>query len=100
MARRESGFVAAVVGALLVACGAAAYHPAWLLAAAGAVAVLAGLLAVGQRGSLPLALAGGWLILPVFLPWAAAPWNAMLGGLALLAFGFASGAEGTASRAG
>lgn len=97
MRRSEAGFVAAVAGAVLVAAGAAAFHPTWLPVAGGAVALLAGLLSLGTRGSLVLAVVGGWMVLSAFLPWAAAPWNLMLGGLAVVALGFLSGAAGAAA---
>lgn len=100
MRRSEAGFAAAVAGAVLVACGAASYQPAWLPAAGGAVAIVSGVVTLGQRGSLLLALAGGWMILSAFLPWAAAPWNLMLGGLALLGLGFTSGATGAVAPGG
>lgn len=100
MRRSEAGFVAAVTGAVLVAAGAAAFHPTWLPVTGGAVALLAGLLSLGRRGSLMLALVGAWMVLSAFLPWAAAPWNLMLGGLAVVALGFLSGAAGAAASDG
>ena len=95
MSRSATGFGASVAGALLVACGAAAYAPGWVLAAGGAVALLSGLASLGRRGSLLLGLAGAWLLVSAFLPWAAAPWNLMAGGLVVLGLGFLVGATWT-----
>lgn len=86
-------FAAAVFGAMLIAAGILDYTAAWLFVAGGAVAVLAGLLAVGGRGAVPLVVAGGWLLLSAFVGWDA-QWNAMAGGILTVATGFLATAVG------
>lgn len=86
-------FAAAVFGAVLLAAGVLDYTEAWLFVAGGAVTALAGLLALGGRGAVPLVVAGGWLLLSAFVGWDA-QWNAFVGGILLVATGFLATAVG------
>jgi len=80
-------FAAAISGAILVAAGVLDYTTAWLFVAAGAVAALAGLVSFGGRGAVPLLLAGAWLLVSSVVGWAA-QWNAMAGGILVVATAF------------
>ena len=80
-------FVAAVAGAGLMAAGILDYTVAWLFVAGGAVAVVAGLSGLGGRGAVPLLVAGAWLLVSAFVGWAA-QWNAMVGGILVVATAF------------
>lgn len=79
--------VAAVAGAVLMAAGILDYTAAWLFVTGGVLAVVAGLSALGGRGAVPLLLTGVWLLVSSFGGWAV-QWNALAGGILLVATAF------------
>ncbi len=80
-------FVAAVAGAGLMVAGIIDYTAAWLFVAGGAVALVAGLSSLGGVGAVPLLMTGAWLLVSAFVGWAV-QWNALLGGILLVATAF------------
>lgn len=91
-------FAASVAGAALLAAGVLAFSATWLFLAVGALAALAGLVSLVGRGGIPLLIAGAWVLITSLVGWTA-QWNALLGGLLVLATGFLAVAGG-ATRAG
>lgn len=89
---------AAVAGALLMAAGILGYSEGWLFAAGGGAAALAGLVSLGGRGAVPLLLAGAWLLVSSFVGWAV-QWNALAGGILLVATSFVAAAAGSRASA-
>lgn len=84
---------ATVAGGLLMAAGIVDYTPAWLFVAGGGLAALAGLVSLGGRGAVPLVLAGAWVLVGSFVGWAV-QWNALLGGILVVATAFLAAATG------
>lgn len=91
-------FTAAVSGGVLVAGGILGFHPGWIFVGAGALCGLAGLINIGERGGVSLLLAGAWLLVSVFVGWAAT-WNAFAGGIVAVATGFLATAATTPEAA-
>lgn len=98
MKRQDSGFAAAVAGAVLVSAGALQLLSGGLVTAVGAAAAGAGLASLGTRGSVVLALVGAWLLVSGIGGVAVASWNLMASGLAVTALGFLVGAVGSAAE--
>lgn len=99
MKRQDSGFAAAVAGAVLLSAGAMEIVSGGLVTAVGVVAAAAGLASLGTRGSVALALMGGWLLASGIGGVAMATWNLMASGLVVIPLGFLVGAVGSASDA-
>lgn len=97
MKRQDSGFAAAVAGAVLVSSGVLQIVSAGLVTAVGAIAALAGLASLGTRGSVALAVVGGWLLASGIAGVALATWNLMATGLVVVALGFLVGAVGSSA---
>lgn len=97
--RHELGVGACAVGALLMVAGVLGYAWDWVFLASGSAAGLFGLLSLGGRGSVLILLLGGWLLISPFVGWAAAQWNLLAAGIALLAVGFLAAAVGARAPA-
>lgn len=95
MSRQDIAFGAAILGAALVAAGAADYAAGWVFVVGGAGVLLAALVSAGTRGSLLLGLVGAWLLLSPLMEWATQQWNLFLAGIAVVALGTLVGAAGT-----
>lgn len=91
-------FAAAVSGGILMAGGILGFHPTWLFVAGGALAGLAGLVGLGGRGGVTLLLAGAWVLVTALVGWAT-QWNALAGGILLVAAGFLATAAATPEAA-
>jgi len=95
MSREVFGFAACVIGAALVTLGLYAYAPAWVTLAGGLAVAACGLLMLGGWSASLLFLAGAWLAASTWIPWARAPWNLLVAGIAIIALGFQAGALAT-----
>lgn len=95
MNRKESGFVAALVGACLIVAGIFGADAPWIFLGGGGVIAAAGLVALGAKGALPLVATGIWLAASVSIPWARLPWNLLVAGILAIALGYTSGSMGS-----
>lgn len=93
-AKSDVGFGCSAVGAGMLAAGASGYVATWVFVVAGAALALGGLMTLGLRGSVLLALCGAWLALSVRVDGAAEPWNLLVSGIAAVALGFTVGVTG------
>lgn len=99
MSRKDTVFVAAVVGAALLLCGVYGVAAGWVFVTGGLLLVATGLLALGARGAALVVLLGLWVTAASGISWASEVWNLLASGLVALALSF-TGAAHAAEAAG